>query len=55
MIDIDIDKSELEGYYCVSVYVDRTTVEYGNVSKEDLTEILVDLRTTIDSLMEEIA
>lgn len=54
MIDFDISESAIDGYFGVIIHVDNVSVNYGLVAKEDLIEILVDLKTTIDAEMEEI-
>ena len=55
MISFDIKSSDIEGYYNFTVFVDNTVVNYGLVGKSDLAEILVNIRTEIDVLMEEIS
>lgn len=55
MISFDIKESDIDNYYNFTVYVDNTTVNYGLVGKSDLAEILVNVRTEIDVLMEEIS
>ena len=54
MIDLDINKSPINNYYHVIIHVGSVSIDHGLVAKEDLIEILVDLKTTIDAEMEEI-